>query len=145
MKISIKYSTDVLVPYHPVVNLTMIDLPGLTKVVIEGQPDSILQEIENMVRSFIEKVYTLCIALKGILAFTTFWRTKILQPLDAIKISREVDPKGERTFGVLTKIDLMDKGTNAVDILEGKSYRLQFPWIGVVNRSQADSLHCHMK
>ncbi|KAK9094078.1 hypothetical protein Scep_025547 [Stephania cephalantha] len=57
---------------------------------------------------------------------------------DAIKISRDVDPKGERTFGVLTKIDLMDKGTDAVDILEGKSYRLQFPWIGVVNRSQAD-------
>ncbi|KAK9108049.1 hypothetical protein Syun_024060 [Stephania yunnanensis] len=33
----------------------MIDLPGLTKVAVEGQPDSILQEIENMVRSFIEK------------------------------------------------------------------------------------------
>nr|GEU41975.1 dynamin-related protein 5A [Tanacetum cinerariifolium] len=29
---------------------------------------------------------------------------------DAIKIAREVDPQGERTFGVLTKIDLMDKG-----------------------------------
>ncbi|KAK9162742.1 hypothetical protein Syun_003644 [Stephania yunnanensis] len=114
MKISIKYSTDVLVPYHPVVNLTMIDLPGLTKVVVgkfycfaivgmlksEGQPDSILQEIENMVRSFIEKVYTLCIALKGILAFTAFWYSATF---------------GERTFGVLTKIDLMDKGTNAVD------------------------------
>ncbi|PKA45733.1 Dynamin-related protein 5A [Apostasia shenzhenica] len=57
---------------------------------------------------------------------------------DAIKISREVDPKGERTFGVLTKIDLMDQGTDAVDILEGKSYRLQYPWVGVVNRSQAD-------
>ncbi|KAG0455749.1 hypothetical protein HPP92_023537 [Vanilla planifolia] len=57
---------------------------------------------------------------------------------DAIKIAREVDPKGERTFGVLTKIDLMDKGTDAVAILEGKSYRLQYPWVGVVNRSQAD-------
>jgi replication fork clamp-binding protein CrfC len=57
---------------------------------------------------------------------------------DAIKISREVDPKGERTFGVLTKIDLMDKGTDAVDILEGRAYRLQHPWVGVVNRSQQD-------
>jgi hypothetical protein len=25
-----------------------------------------------------------------------------------------------------------------VQILEGRSYRLQFPWIGVVNRSQQD-------
>ncbi|KAF4394902.1 hypothetical protein G4B88_002779, partial [Cannabis sativa] len=34
---------------------------------------------------------------------------------DAIKLAREVDPLGERIFGVLTKLDLMDKGTNAVD------------------------------
>ncbi|KAB2595168.1 dynamin-related protein 1E-like [Pyrus ussuriensis x Pyrus communis] len=57
---------------------------------------------------------------------------------DAIKLAREVDPTGERTFGVLTKLDLMDKGTNALDVIEGRSYRLQHPWVGVVNRSQAD-------
>jgi len=38
----------------------------------------------------------------------------------------------------LTKLDLMDKGTNAVDVLEGRAYRLVNPWVGVVNRSQAD-------
>nr|CAN62293.1 hypothetical protein VITISV_024320 [Vitis vinifera] len=38
-----------------VVNLTLIDLPGLTKVAVEGQPESIVQDIENMVRSYIEK------------------------------------------------------------------------------------------
>uniref|UniRef100_A0A0E0EV34 Dynamin-type G domain-containing protein n=1 Tax=Oryza meridionalis TaxID=40149 RepID=A0A0E0EV34_9ORYZ len=57
---------------------------------------------------------------------------------DAIKLSKEVDPSGERTFGVLTKLDLMDKGTNALDVLEGRAYRLQYPWVGIVNRSQAD-------
>ncbi|CAH9111731.1 unnamed protein product [Cuscuta epithymum] len=57
---------------------------------------------------------------------------------DAIKLAREVDPSGERTFGVLTKLDLMDKGTNALDVLEGRAYRLQHPWVGIVNRSQAD-------
>ncbi|KAF8379708.1 hypothetical protein HHK36_029153 [Tetracentron sinense] len=117
--------------YSPnVVNLTMIDLPGLTKVAVEGQPDSIVQEIENMVRSYIEKPNCIILAISP--------ANQDLATSDAIKICREVDPKGERTFGVLTKIDLMDKGTDAVDILEGKSYRLQFPWIGVVNRSQAD-------
>ncbi|XP_077229646.1 dynamin-related protein 5A [Tasmannia lanceolata] len=117
--------------YSPnVVNLTMIDLPGLTKVAVEGQPDSIVADIENMVRSFIEKPNCIILAISP--------ANQDLATSDAIKISREVDPKGERTFGVLTKIDLMDKGTDAVDILEGKSYRLQYPWIGVVNRSQAD-------
>ncbi|XP_030468275.1 dynamin-related protein 5A-like [Syzygium oleosum] len=113
-----------------VVNLTLIDLPGLTKVAVEGQPDSIVQDIENMVRSYIEKPNCIILAISP--------ANQDLATSDAIKISREVDPRGERTFGVLTKIDLMDKGTDAVDILEGKSYKLQFPWIGVVNRSQAD-------
>ncbi|CAL5339896.1 unnamed protein product [Camellia sinensis] len=160
--------------YSPnVVNLTLIDLPGLTKVAVEGQSDSIVQDIENMVRSYIEKggfndtLHGIEVGWlghpyikKG--AIVEFYRSKQngvsysgpatpnciilaispanqdLATSDAIKISREVDPKGERTFGVLTKIDLMDKGTDAVEILEGKAFRLQFPWIGVVNRSQAD-------
>jgi GTPase SAR1 family protein len=113
-----------------VVNLTLIDLPGLTKIAIDGQSDSIVQEIESMVRTFIEKPNCIILAVSP--------ANQDLATSDAIKISREVDPKGERTFGVLTKIDLMDKGTDAVDILEGRSYRLQFPWIGVVNRSQQD-------
>ncbi|KAJ8900439.1 hypothetical protein K2173_025216 [Erythroxylum novogranatense] len=117
--------------YSPdVVNLTLIDLPGLTKVAVDGQHESIVQDIENMVRSFIEKPNCIILAISP--------ANQDLATSDAIKISREVDPKGERTFGVLTKIDLMDAGTNAVDILEGKSYKLQYPWVGVVNRSQAD-------
>jgi replication fork clamp-binding protein CrfC len=36
---------------------------------------------------------------------------------DALKLARRVDPLGERTIGVLTKIDIMDKGTNALDLL----------------------------
>ncbi|XP_038991130.1 dynamin-related protein 5A-like [Hibiscus syriacus] len=117
--------------YSPsVVNLTLVDLPGLTKVAVEGQPDSIVQDIENMVRSYIEKPNTIILAISP--------ANQDLATSDAIKISREVDPSGERTIGVLTKIDLMDKGTDAVDLLEGRSYLLKFPWIGVVNRSQAD-------
>ncbi|GAY45719.1 hypothetical protein CUMW_091480 [Citrus unshiu] len=113
-----------------VVNLTLIDLPGLTKVAVDGQPESIVQDIENMVRSYIEKPNCIILAISP--------ANQDLATSDAIKISREVDPRGDRTFGVLTKIDLMDKGTDAVDILEGKSYKLRYPWIGVVNRSQAD-------
>ncbi|KAF6157020.1 hypothetical protein GIB67_039781 [Kingdonia uniflora] len=101
-----------------IVNLTLIDLPGLLKVAVEGQSDNIVMDIENIVFSYIEKIS--CEVDPKVLSFSAF------------KLS------GERTFGVLTKIDLMDKGTDAVEILKGKSFRLQFPWIGVVNRSQVD-------
>ncbi|XP_052211609.1 LOW QUALITY PROTEIN: phragmoplastin DRP1E-like [Diospyros lotus] len=117
--------------YSPnVVNLTLIDLPGLTKVAVEGQPESIVKDIEDMVRTYVEKPNCIILAISP--------ANQDIATSDAIKLAREVDPTGERTFGVLTKLDLMDKGTNALDVLEGRSYRLQHPWVGIVNRSQAD-------
>lgn len=57
---------------------------------------------------------------------------------EALKLARHVDPHGRRTIGVLTKVDLMDHGTNALDILSGRVYPLKLGFIGVVNRSQQD-------
>ncbi|PWA49258.1 dynamin central domain-containing protein [Artemisia annua] len=117
--------------YSPrVVNLTLIDLPGLTKVAVEGQPETIVEDIEKMVRAYVEKPNSIILAISP--------ANQDIATSDAIKLAKEVDPTGERTFGVLTKLDLMDKGTNALDVLEGRAYRLQHPWVGIVNRSQAD-------
>jgi dynamin 1-like protein len=57
---------------------------------------------------------------------------------DSLKLARSVDPQGKRTIGVLTKLDLMDAGTNALDILTGRVYPLKLGFIGIVNRSQQD-------
>jgi hypothetical protein len=57
---------------------------------------------------------------------------------EALKLARSVDPQGRRTIGILTKLDLMDAGTNALDILTGRVYQLKLGFIGVVNRSQQD-------
>ncbi|CAM0956132.1 unnamed protein product [Alopecurus aequalis] len=117
--------------YSPnVVNLTLIDLPGLTKVAIDGQPESIAQDIENMVHLYVDQPNCIILAISP--------ANQDIATSDAIKLARDVDPTGERTFGVLTKLDLMDKGTDALDVLEGRAYKLQHPWVGIVNRSQAD-------
>ena len=55
-----------------------------------------------------------------------------------MKMAKEVDPQGLRTIGVITKLDLMDQGTDARDILENKLLPLRRGYIGVVNRSQKD-------
>jgi hypothetical protein len=34
-------------------------------------------------------------------------------------MARELDPRGTRTVGVITKIDIMDRGTNAKRMLTG--------------------------
>jgi vacuolar protein sorting-associated protein 1 len=57
---------------------------------------------------------------------------------DGLKLAREVDPEGNRTIGVLTKIDLMDVGTDVIDILANRTIPLRLGYVPVVNRGQKD-------
>jgi dynamin 1-like protein len=91
-------------------------------------------DIENRIRSMVMKFISQPNAI--ILAVTP--ATQDLATSDALKLAREVDPTGERTIGVLTKVDLMDKGTNALDILLGRSFPLKLGFTAVINRSQQD-------
>ena len=50
-------------------------------------------------------------------------------------MAKEVDPDGERTIGVITKIDLMDAGTDATDLLKGQGFVLKHGYFGVKCRS----------
>jgi replication fork clamp-binding protein CrfC len=87
--------------YSPnVVDLTMVDLPGITKVPIRGQPADIEDQIKRITYKFISQKNALILAL-------TAANTDVANS-DALKMAREVDPDGERTIGVVTKIDLMD-------------------------------------
>lgn len=111
-------------------NLTLVDMPGLTKIPIAGQPPSIVRDIEDMARKFIEPENVIILAVSPANAD--------LATSDAIRLASAVDPYGERTLGVLTKIDIMDRGTDATAILEGETFALKNGWVGVVNRSQHD-------
>jgi replication fork clamp-binding protein CrfC len=53
-------------------------------------------------------------------------------------MARQLDPKGIRTIGVITKIDIMDRGTNAKDMIMNKVIKLKLGYVGVKNRSQQD-------
>jgi len=53
-------------------------------------------------------------------------------------MAREVDPEGTRMIGVLTKVDLMDTGTDVVDILAGRVIPLRLGYVPIVNRGQRD-------
>ncbi|CAO0795555.1 unnamed protein product [Mucor circinelloides] len=57
---------------------------------------------------------------------------------DGLKLARDVDPEGLRTIGVLTKVDLMDQGTDVIDILAGRVVPLRLGYVPVVNRGQRD-------
>ncbi|KAL2092348.1 hypothetical protein ACEWY4_012146 [Coilia grayii] len=117
--------------YSPhVLNLTLVDLPGMTKVPVGDQPADIEQQIKDMLMQFVTKDNCLLLAVSP--------ANSDLANSDALKIAKEVDPQGLRTIGVITKLDLMDEGTDARDILENKLLPLRRGYIGVVNRSQKD-------
>jgi len=57
---------------------------------------------------------------------------------EALKFARTLDQSGERTIGVLTKLDLMDEGTNAKEILLNNEIKLRYGYVGIKGRSQMD-------
>ncbi|KAK0403732.1 hypothetical protein QR680_017093 [Steinernema hermaphroditum] len=113
-----------------VLNLTLIDLPGLTKVPVGDQPADIEHQIRDMILTYISRETCLILAVTP--------ANSDLATSDALKLAREVDPEGRRTIGVLTKLDLMDEGTDARDILENRVFQLRRGYVGVVNRGQKD-------
>ncbi|CAN0482348.1 unnamed protein product, partial [Ectocarpus sp. 12 AP-2014] len=118
--------------YSPfVLNLTMVDLPGITKVATGDQPADIEDQIRGMCLQYIKNP-------NAIILSVTSANTDLANS-DALKMAREVDPKGDRTVGVLTKIDLMDPaGTDAGDMLDNRIIPLKRGFVGVINRGQKD-------
>lgn len=84
---------------------------------VGGQPYDIERQIRDMVIKYIRSP-------KAIILAVTAANTDLANS-DGLKLAREVDPEGTRTIGVLTKIDLMDPGTDVVDILAGRVIPLQ--------------------
>ncbi|CAN9498945.1 unnamed protein product [Ophioblennius macclurei] len=113
-----------------VVNLTLVDLPGITKVPVGDQPKDIEIQIRELILKYISNPNSIILAVT---AANTDMATS-----EALKVAREVDPDGRRTLAVVTKLDLMDAGTDAMDVLMGRVIPVKLGIIGVVNRSQLD-------
>jgi len=117
--------------YSPrVLNLTLVDLPGVTKVPVGDQPLDIENQIRHLILQYISNPNSIILAVTP--------ANIDLATSEALKIAREVDPDGNRTLAVCTKLDLMDHGTDALDILYGRVIPVKLGIIGVMNRSQLD-------
>ena len=91
------------------------------------QPDNIEEITKNMCLRYVsdERTIILCVMSAN----------QDLSTSDALHMARAIDPKGSRTLGVLTKIDIMDKGTNARNVLMNKEIPLKLGYVGVKNRN----------
>lgn len=112
--------------YSPnVPDLSLIDLPGYIQVVGQNQPLQLKQKISELCDKYIQppNVILAISAADVDLANST-----------ALRASRRVDPRGERTIGVITKMDLVDP-TRGASILNDKQYPLRLGYVGVVSKA----------
>ncbi|KAL9244780.1 hypothetical protein vseg_018507 [Gypsophila vaccaria] len=113
-----------------VLDITLVDLPGITKVPVGDQPSDIEARIRTMIMSYIKIPSCLILAVTP--------ANSDLANSDALQMAGVADPDGYRTIGVITKLDIMDRGTDARNFLLGKVIHLRLGYVGVVNRSQED-------
>ncbi|NP_878287.1 interferon-induced GTP-binding protein MxE [Danio rerio] len=83
-------------------DLTLIDLPGIARVATGNQPEDIEKQIKSLIEKFIKRQETISLVVvpANIDIATT----------EALKMASTVDPTGQRTLGILTKPDLVDRG-----------------------------------
>jgi dynamin 1-like protein len=113
-------------------DLSLIDLPGITRVPVKGsdQTEDVEKLTRDMTLHYIKDPRTIILAVLP--------ANQDMSVSDALQMARQVDPKGLRSIGVVTKIDIMDQGTDAGKMLRGEDVPLRLGYVGVKMRSQQD-------
>ncbi|GLD69935.1 AAW22002.1 Mx protein [Lates japonicus] len=113
-------------------DLTLIDLPGIARVAVKGQPENIGDQIKRLIQKFIKRQETISLVVVPC--------NVDIATTEALKMAQEVDPDGERTLGILTKPDLVDKGTEetVVDIVHNEVIHLKKGYMIVKCRGQKE-------
>ncbi|KAL8151004.1 hypothetical protein V2J09_020812 [Rumex salicifolius] len=83
-------------------DLTMVDLPGITRVAVRGQPGNIYEQVRDIIMEYITPEES--IILNVISASVDFSTS------ESIRMSQIVDKTGHRTLAVVTKSDKSPEG-----------------------------------
>ncbi|KFQ34450.1 Interferon-induced GTP-binding protein Mx, partial [Mesitornis unicolor] len=113
-------------------DLTLIDLPGIARVAVGDQPKDIGEQIKKLLKKIIgyKETINLVVVPCNVDIATT----------EALKMAQEVDPSGERTLGILTKPDLVDRGTekSIIKVIQNQVIPLKKGYMIVKCRGQQD-------
>ncbi|XP_067300148.1 interferon-induced GTP-binding protein Mx [Pseudorasbora parva] len=113
-------------------DLTLIDLPGIARVATGNQPKDIEKQIKDLIEKFIKRQETISLVVvpANIDIATT----------EALQMASKVDSTGQRTLGILTKPDLVDKGMEdtVVRTVNNQVIQLKKGYMMVKCRGQQD-------
>jgi dynamin 1-like protein len=115
------------------VDLTLVDLPGLVKVPVGDQPENIDLLVRKIVLDYISNPNAIILAITP--------ANIDLATSDSLKLAKEVDPYYTRTFGVISKLDLVETPETIVEIINNNTYPLKYGYIGVTCRNSKENFN----
>lgn len=120
---------EVTAPNVP--DLTIVDLPGIVRTTTSGQSSTVIHEVNALIEKYLRQSRTIVLAV--IPANVDIATVGILED------AQRYDPTGERTFGVITKPDLVDQGAESEVVATLTNIRkpLKLGYLMVKNRNQA--------
>ncbi|KAK3692330.1 P-loop containing nucleoside triphosphate hydrolase protein [Podospora appendiculata] len=131
------FSTDVLRvevsgPSQP--HLTLVDLPGLFLAGNKDQSEQDAALIEKLVLSYMKNPRTIILAVVS--AKSDFALQQVTRH------TREQDPRGKRTLGLITKPDTLDQGSDSeqfyIQLAQNKDVHFGLGWHVLRNRTYAE-------
>lgn len=116
-------------------NLTLIDLPGLVMVACtdQGQPEDIKDQIKDLIKHYITQDNTI---IMGILPARCD-----IEVDSALELIKQYDSKGDRTIGIMTKIDLMNENTDISNYLTNEisnDLKLNYGYFAIKNKNKTE-------
>lgn len=105
-------------------DLSLVDLPGYIQVEAADQPMTLKSRIREVCDKYLEQPNI-------ILAISA--ADVDLANSSALRAARKADPRGERTIGIITKLDLVDPDVGRA-MLTNKKYPLKMGYVGVVTK-----------
>lgn len=111
---------------HGLVDLSLTDLPGLTEIAVDGQPQELPQTIEELVRKYAQRGDNILVAVSA--------ATADIATSKALKVAREVDPHGCRSIGIFTKMDMLSGSDVVRKTLDNSQYPLRHGYFGIICR-----------
>lgn len=122
-------SIEIEGPSRP--QLTLVDLPGLIQTETKGVTKADVSLVAEITDHYISQSRTICLAV--VAATTDYANQGILTKV------REVDPKGGRTLGIITKPDRLSSGSGSekayIDLAGNKDVFFKLGWHVIKNRA----------
>ena len=111
-------------------DLTIIDLPGIVRTTTTGQSHMVKEQVDELLKHYLEQSRTIILAVIPC--------NVDIATVDILERATKVDPGGERTIGVLTKPDLVDKGgeSEVMKVLTNETKPLRHGYFMLKNKSQ---------